>query len=103
MMAAAGPSAAEIATLETAVAARGHTVSSRRDNTRFDLAPRVQARNVQCAEQARGRFSCSFESRSSTGPFETDFGPWTARHETMVRDGLGGWRIEPQARGRPSG
>jgi hypothetical protein len=103
MMAAVGPSAAEITALETAVAARGHTVSARKENHRFDLAPRVQARNVQCVEQPKGRYFCSFESRNSTGPFEADYGPWTTRHEIMVKDGLGGWRIAPQAPAGPGG
>jgi hypothetical protein len=94
LMASAGPSAAQIAALETS-ALSGQTVYFRREGHRSELGPRVEARNVKCGEEARGRFACSFESRTSTGPFKTDFGPWTAQHAILVRDGLGGWKIEP--------
>jgi hypothetical protein len=99
MAAAVGPSAAEISRLETSALA-GEAVRTRHRGHPFELGPRVEARNVVCAEAVRGRFDCTFEARRSNGPYKTDFGAWTARHETLVRDGLGGWRIEPA--GKPA-
>src|SRR5690242_15158845 len=95
LMAAAGPSAAELSTLETRAVAKGVTVRTNVWGHPQELGPRVQARSVTCVEAARGRFTCTFESRRSNGPFKDDFGAWTPRRETLVRDGLGGWRIEP--------
>jgi hypothetical protein len=96
LMAAVGPSAAELSALETRTVAKGATVRTNVWGHSQDLGPRVQARNVQCAQIARGRFSCSFESRRSNGPFKDDFGAWTPRQEVLAKDGLGGWRIEPR-------
>jgi hypothetical protein len=98
LMAAVGPSAAEISALETSALA-GQAVRTRTRGHPFDLGPRVQARNVKCVEQARGRVACAFESRQSNGPYKSDFGAWTPRNEILVRDGLGGWRIEPAKAG----
>ena len=100
LMAAVGPSAAEIAALETSALA-DQTVRTRTRGHAFNLGPRVEARDVSCAEQARGRVACTFESRKSNGPYKTDFGAWTPRREILVRDGLGGWRIEPAAKAEP--
>jgi hypothetical protein len=99
LLAAAGPSAAEIARLETSAVAAGKTVYTHREGVQYALGPRVEARNVSCTQESRGRFSCTFESRQSNGPYKTDFGAWTPRRETLVRDGLGGWRIEPAKAG----
>jgi hypothetical protein len=97
LMAAVGPTAAELSALETRAVAKGATVRTNVWGHSQELGPRVQARNVACVEAARGRFACTFEARRSNGPFQDDFGAWTPRREVLVKDGFGGWRVEPPA------